>query len=189
MMQVDSRDRTVSPGFANGVALTLLLLLVWGAGAVLMHVRGAGVDQLLEDIIAVPTPWLLLVGLASIIVHEALHALGLRVLAGIQWTDIRFGIAWRGLAAYAHTDKSMSARSYRWSAALPGLLLGVAPLVVGLARNSSLLALYGALFTAMAGGDFAVLWVMRAIPADAVVVDSAHRAGCTVLALPPEVGG
>ena len=114
----------------------------------------------------------------SISAHELLHGVGFRYLGGVPRSSITYGFRWRLLVAYAHTSTPMSARAYRWSAALPGLVLGVIPALLGIAFDWPALGGYGVLMTGAAGGDAAILWRVRKVPADAMLKDHLMRIGC-----------
>lgn len=94
---------------------------------------------------------------------------------------IRYGFNWKGLAPYAHCYAVMSARSYRIGVALPGIVLGILPAVVGLVAGVWWLAAWGAVMLVSAGGDLAVLLAVRRVPGEALVQDHPSRVGCHVL--------
>jgi hypothetical protein len=116
---------------------------------------------------------------ASVILHEGLHALGWLVFGGVPWSQIRFGI--NTATPYAHTSAAMQARAYRLSAALPGLVLGAVPGVVSWITGSGLLMGYGALMLSAAAGDAVILWLIRDVGAGQRVQDHPSEAGCRVL--------
>ena len=86
---------------------------------------------------------LVLVMVASIIVHELLHALGFWLVGGVPWRRIKFGFSWQGFAPYAHCRDPLQTTAYRISVALPGLVLGVLPGLVGVAIQQPLLGYVG----------------------------------------------
>ena len=122
----------------------------------------------------------------SVPVHEALHALGMAAFAGVAWQDISFGLRLRDGIAYVHTAASMSVRAYRGVLGLPGLVLGVVPAAVGAAFGQGWVAVYGFLMLASAAGDVVMLWLMRRLPADALVRDHPTQVGCQVLVPPAD---
>ena len=69
--------------------------------------------------------------LLSVLAHEGLHGIGY-YWAGAERADIDFGIKWSALAPYAHCSVPLRAAPYRVAIALPGLVLGVLPLIAGL---------------------------------------------------------
>ncbi len=60
-----------------------------------------------------------------IVAHEAVHALGWILFAGVAPKDIRFGIAWKTLSPYAHSMVAMPARGYRVGVVLPLIVTGI----------------------------------------------------------------
>lgn len=122
----------------------------------------------------------LLLGVVGIVVHELLHGLGWRYFAGVPWEQIHFGVQWKVLTPYAHSSARMPLRPYRRAILLPGLLLGLIPALLGVFNGSVLLLGFGAFFTATAGGDFLILWMLRRVPAGAHVQDHPTLVGATV---------
>lgn len=123
-------------------------------------------------------PLLALAALVSgIVVHEALHALAWLV-GGVDRRHVAFGINWKAGAPYAHCGAAMSARLYRVSAAVPGVVLGLAPVAVSWATGSGALFYFGLLFTLAASGDALILWLLRGVPPDHLVRDHPTQAGC-----------
>lgn len=116
---------------------------------------------------------------ASVILHEGLHALGWLVFGRVPWPKIRFGI--KMATPYAHTSAAMQARAYRLSAALPGLVLGGVPAVISWITGSGLLMGYAALMLSAAAGDAVILWLIRDVGAGQRVQDHPSEAGCRVL--------
>jgi len=99
---------------------------------VLVH----GGFALFEGFVALFTPiWLfLLVLVVSVFVHEGLHGIGWGVLGGAGWDAMKFGV--KQMTPYAHCKIPLNAASYRVGAALPGLVLGVLPGVIGVIFGS-----------------------------------------------------
>jgi len=118
--------------------------------------------------------------LGSIVVHEGLHGLGY-YWSGASRANIEFGFNWSGLAPYAHCSAPLRATPYRVAIALPGLVLGVPPLLAGLGLGSWWLTLYAFLMLAAAGGDALLLWTLRKVPGNAWTQDHPTQMGCLVL--------
>jgi hypothetical protein len=185
-------DHTVSFELANVAGLALFLVTVVAVLGAFFAIWGLPSHEAVRALLR--ESWLL--GLApvpvilvSTAVHEGLHALGFRLFGGVPWRSIRVGIHWRLLTPYAGTAAPMSARGYRWAAALPGLVLGVGPAAVGLAVGSGWLTGYGAFMLGAAGGDAIALWAMRHVPPRARVRDAVDRVGCEVLDGGTSTGG
>jgi Putative zincin peptidase len=113
--------------------------------------------------------WWFAVYLASLYVHEGLHAVGM-LMAGCPAESIRFGRIGDS-AMYCGTTATVSVRQLRFLVGLPGFCLGVVPLVVGMAWGSLALAVFGGLEIAMAAGDIAVIHGLRRFPGTALALD------------------
>ena len=105
--------------------------------------------------------------LVAVPCHEWLHLLGYRLFGRVPRAAIR--TEWHGVGALARCDAPMSVRAYRWAIALPGLTLGLAPLIVGFAINHAWLAAFGAFATGAAMADVGVLWALRGATAGSLV--------------------
>jgi len=117
----------------------------------------------------------------GVLLHEGLHGLG-HVWGNASWDDVRFGMHWKALTPFAQCTVPARARSYRLAIALPGLLLGVAPLALGLWTGAWLATFYGFLMLVAAAGDFLILWILVGVPAGAWVQDHPRQVGCLVVA-------
>lgn len=119
--------------------------------------------------------------LAGIIAHEVIHGLFWVMFGTKSFSTIRFGINLKALTPYAHVTVPLNAGAYRLGAAAPAVLLGVLPSVCGIILGNALMTVLGMVFTAAAGGDMLVLWLIRHVPARAMVEDHPTNAGCLVL--------
>jgi hypothetical protein len=136
--------------------------------------------EAIPDVIFDSGAFFLAIGLA-VIAHEALHAVGFRYFGGAPWKAIRVGVQWRTVTPFARALVPVSARAYRWTAALPGLALGALPMVAGVLLDVPFASGFGVLMLAGAGGDAAIVWAMRHTPDDALVLDCPHALGCLVV--------
>jgi hypothetical protein len=59
--------------------------------------------------------------------------------------------------------------------------MGVLPYILGLLFDYAWLANFGLLFILAAGGDLLVIWTLRNVHRDAMVIDHPSRVGCIVL--------
>lgn len=173
-------DVTLAPGRANLLALAVFLValvlflgpfsLLWGSEAL----RTATMTALSLKVFFP-------VFIAGIVVHEGLHAMGWMLAARVPSREIKFGINWRGLYPYAHCRVPVDPFSYRFSGALPGVLLGFLPAMLGLVFGVGWLVFWGAIFVGAAGGDFIVLWLIRSVPPSARILDHPEKIGCKIL--------
>lgn len=118
---------------------------------------------------------------AGIVVHELLHALSWVYLGRKSWSAIKFGVVWKALAPYAHCKEAVEVRRYRWAVAMPGILLGLVPSLIGILTGVGPVMLFGLIFTLAAAGDALILWVIRSVEAGKLVEDHPSRAGCYVI--------
>lgn len=118
---------------------------------------------------------------AGIVVHELLHALSWVYLGGKSWNAIKFGVVWKALAPYAHCKEPVEVRRYQWAVAMPGIILGLIPSLIGIATGIGPVMFFALVFTLAASGDALVLWVIRGVEAGKLVEDHPSRAGCYVI--------
>lgn len=137
-----------------------------------------GSDPLLG---AFTNPVIILPALVLVIIHEVLHAMAWKLAGGLALRDFKFGIAWKTLSPYCHATKPMPISAYRVGVVVPGIVLGILPVVIATILGNGVLAILGALLTAGAVGDVYVLWLLRGVSKTARVIDHPTRAGCIVL--------
>lgn len=173
-------DRSVSMAAANLYALVFAVPAVVLPGSV--YVARYGMRDAFTSLDFTPGQWLIVaaVVLAGVVVHEALHGIGWAWASGLPLRQVRYGVNWKALSPYAHFTVPMPARAYRIGSALPGLVLGGAPLLASLVFGHAHMFWFGVLFTLSAGGDMLILWLIRDVPPDAAVQDHPSRAGCLV---------
>ena len=63
---------------------------------------------------------------------------------------------------------------------MPGLTLGIAPLLIGFVLGHVGLFLFGIFFSIAAMGDFTIVYLIRKEPASAWVQDHPDKIGCIV---------
>lgn len=106
--------------------------------------------------------------LAGIGAHEIVHALAF-LAVGVRWSDIQFsGSLRRGLLCVG-CGSAVSAGAYRLVTLAPGILLGLFPLVGGVAIGWYHAAQFGAALLGAAGGDLCILWALRHVPTSMLV--------------------
>ncbi len=151
--------------------LGLLFYLLWGAAAFWQ-----GWFALFGNI-----GIMLLVILGGIVVHELIHGITWMLCGNKPRSTIKFGFQLKTLTPYAHCTEPLEVHAYRLGGLMPGLLLGIGPLLAGMVTGSGVLTIFGLFFTLAAGGDFLILWTLRSVQAGALVEDHPTRAGCYVL--------
>jgi hypothetical protein len=179
-----TEDRSISMVAANGYALALTapVLLALGGAFVLAW----GGEALWGGVLAFFAPAVFFPALVlGILAHEGLHGLAWRRAARLPPGSVMYGFQWKTITPYAHAKVPMAARAYRIGAAVPGIALGIFPTLLGIATGHGALAVFGLFFTLAAGGDAAILWLLRGVPAATPVMDHPSRAGCYVVAPEP----
>ena len=178
--QAQGRDASMSVARAN------LIALVWLPVAALLalgpFVLRWGVSPLAA---AIPPPsrlpLVLVVLLASVLLHELVHLVGFLLLGGAPRGSVRLGFNRRSLTPFACCGEPVSAQGYRATALLPAQLLGLAPALAATVAGWGALALWSWAMLAVAGGDVAAVWAIRQVPGGALVLDHPARVGCRVL--------
>ena len=126
-------------------------------------------------------PSIIVPALILVVIHELLHAITWKFAGGLAFRDFKFGVMWKTLSPYCHATKPMTARAYRIGAIMPGIVLGLFPIVMGTLIGEGFLTVLGALLTAGAVGDVYILWLLRQVPQSTFVIDHPTRAGCIIL--------
>lgn len=141
-----------------------------------------GWDKILLDFSLIAEHYLYFLGLVlvGILAHEFLHGLTWKLAGNTTWSAIKFGFNWRALAPYAHCRKPLEINAYRWGAAMPGILLGIFPFIIGLVTGKGWYTLFGFIFTVTAAGDILILWLIRKIETGTLVQDHPEMAGCEI---------
>jgi hypothetical protein len=154
------------------IAISIALLQI--ASFFLLHGRpaiSAAANILLYE-------FLLLIGIP---VHELIHMFAWAFSAKKSLKAFKLGFQWKSLTPYAYCREPMDIQSYRIGSIAPGFLLGILPWFVSLFTGDILLFFFGFLYTAAAGGDFLVLWMLRNIKLNTLVEDHPTHAGCYVI--------
>lgn len=160
---------------ANLVATVLTVLLCVGFVAFarrLPHFSSTGA--------AWQTPAALVAVVLLIVVHEALHAIGMVQFGRISWRDIRFGIMWWALMPYCHCTVPLSIRAFRRMALLPLCITGGVTFAGLLVFPSDWLALVTGFTVAACVGDVWIVARLRRFNEDWLVADSPSEIGCDV---------
>jgi len=121
-------------------------------------------------------PWII----AGTVAHEALHGLGWMVAGSAGFSSVKFGFHWKTLTPYAHFTEAITARAYRVGIVLPGIVVGLLPVLAGYMISSAPFILFGAIFLGGAAGDLMGLWATRKISPATLVLDHPSRVGCKI---------
>lgn len=173
---MNKRDLSVSMERANGIVLFIAIpaafLQFWLFG--LFHPE---VDN--------SVTWnffiFLLVVIAGIIFHEAVHGITWALAGRKPWASIKFGFQVKTLTPYCHVTEPIEITAYRIGAFMPGLVVGVLPFLYSLNSGDANWFWFSLVHVSAAGGDWLILWLIRKVAKGALVEDHPTQAGCYVL--------
>ncbi len=151
-------------------ALTIPTVLAAGGlyrAHVLLFPAHAGYAPTWGDLAVGLVGLLLLIGL-----HEGLHALAARVLAGLPWRRIRVTFAPLYLAAGCTIVGRTSVRAHRRIGAVPVVVTAVGTTLWLLATGSPVAAFLLCCAVVLSGGDLVMLGALRGFGPDDLVVGS-----------------
>ena len=181
MTDDNKRDLSVSMMDANYYTVLLALPIILILGAIFSSIWQF--ETMIKGFLNLLTnPFLFLLGIiAGVFAHEYLHKLGWMVFGKTPSASIEFGFQLKTLSPYAHAIEPMEINGYRWGAALPCIILGIIPALIGIFLGSTALLLFGMIFIFAAGGDLLILWITRFLKPGTKIEDHPTRAGCYVL--------
>ena len=174
-------DRSISMVMANVLAIGLIVPIFILPSGLFVWIWGLGPVRDSFDAYFRWPIWVILGMAVLIVVHELLHGLTWQWLSGVKRADVFYGIKWEALSPYAHVKVPIRLQPYRWGIAMPGLVLGVLPALVGLALGNGLVFFAGIFMLVGASGDMIVLYLLRKEDPTSLVEDHPDRAGCYVL--------
>jgi len=153
------------------ILFLFLFLISWGK---------IGLIQARHEIVHYLGTFIIVI-LAGIFLHELIHGIAWSLLGKKSIKTIRYGVNWKVLSPYAHCREALPIQAYRLGAILPAVIQGFIPVFIGLLTGSGVVFLYGLIFTAAAGGDLVVLWLLRHESSKEWVLDHDSRAGCYII--------
>jgi hypothetical protein len=158
--------------------LAVLYLWLWGLDSLSTAVEfESPLSVLLVWLVAYPATFAV-----GIVAHELLHGLSFLYIGGAHRENVTLvGFQRETATPYSACSEPVRARHYRWSVAMPTLILGILPATVGLATGNPWAMFFGLLFILAASGDALILWLLRSVSAEALVEDHPTRAGCYVI--------
>jgi len=115
------------------------------------------------------------------ILHELLHAIGFLIFGNVNWSDIAFGMKWKSLTPYGYCKIPVKAIVYVIALILPTLILGVFPLIISILIKAKYLYLIGTVMTGGGFGDMIVVWMIRNVPKERMLIDHPSKLGCLMI--------
>lgn len=169
-------ELTVGIVRANVFAVVLLIpLLAAGIGAFLALRRSfTGLSGPVQMGLFVVTLAVL------IVVHELIHGLSWAIFARHHWKDIEFGFMKEYLTPYCTCLEPLTRGQYAFGAVMPLVLLGILPMIIGVAIGSFPMLLMGIIMADSAAGDILIVWKILRYRSDAgelVYMDHPTQAG------------
>lgn len=163
--------------------ISFLLFIPLSALYLVPYVFVWGWNKLVLDFALIADSYLFFLVLIAvgILAHEFLHGMTWKLAGGRSWSAIKFGFNWSGFAPYAHCREPLEINAYRWGAAMPGIVLGLLPFVIGLITGQGWYILFGYIFTITASGDILILWLIRKVEPGTMVQDHPELAGCEII--------
>lgn len=116
----------------------------------------------------------------GIIIHEAIHGFTWVLTGNVAFSQIKYGVLWQSLTPYAHCKVPIRKRPYVIGAAMPLILLGIVPFIYAISTGNGWFFWFSVIFTSAAAGDMWIIWILRHIRKDQLVLDHPTNAGCLI---------
>lgn len=121
--------------------------------------------------------YFLLLFLGGIIIHELLHGITWGYFASQGFESIKFGVQWKFLTPYCHCKEPLKVKHYMIGGAMPLILMGIIPSLIGLILGHGGVLSFGIFFTWAAGGDIIALYMLSKLNSDVYVSDHPEKMG------------
>ncbi len=95
--------------------------------------------------------------LISIFIHEAIHGLSWGLVSKKKFKDIKFGYAANTMNPYCTCSTPLTKGKYIFGAVMPLVILGIIPIIVGIAIGNFWVLIFGIIGTASACGDLMII--------------------------------
>ena len=113
----------------------------------------------------------------GIIIHELIHGVFWAFSTKKKWKSIGFGVDWGTLTPYCTCNEELKLKNYAIGAAMPTIILGIMPYLIGLITGNLFLALFGIVQLMGGGGDVYILWLIRK-EKNVLLLDHPYLVGC-----------
>ena len=171
------RDLTINMSKANLFAVSLfVLLLIVGAG--LYYLVHRSVDFTGYSLVV----FLVAVAVLSV-AHELIHGLSWSRFTPHRFKDIEFGIQKTTITPYCTCLVPLKKQHYLIGAAMPLVVLGIIPMIVGIAIGNSNVVFMGTVMAASAAGDILIMKSLigyKSSAGEIVYMDHPTEAGSVV---------
>jgi hypothetical protein len=154
-------------------------LLLWPEQFSMQHIRE--LVQTHRSLLLISPMVMMGVFILGAVVHELLHGLTWAVFCRNGLKSIKYGVYWKVLTPYCHCKEVLPLKQYAIGGLMPGLMMGLLPVLAGIATGHFLLFLFGLFFSLAAAGDLLILWMLRHQRSTDLVQDHPDKIGCFVL--------
>ncbi|MBU2950433.1 DUF3267 domain-containing protein [Tamlana agarivorans] len=113
----------------------------------------------------------LFVAFVSIVIHELIHGAIFAYFSEDKWKSVKFGVLWAKLTPYAHCRTPLFVNQYMLAVVMPGVILGILPVIIGLSIGSLPFLYYGLLMIMAAAGDFLIFVLLLKMPKGKKILD------------------
>lgn len=121
------------------------------------------------------------IAFSSILLHELIHALVFAYFSENNWKSVKIGVLWKKLTPYAHCKAPLLAKHYKLAVIMPGIVLGIVPIVLAISIESVLLLYYGLFMIMSAAGDFMIFILLLKIPKSKKILDHESEMGFYII--------
>lgn len=115
--------------------------------------------------------------IGGIIIHELLHGLTWGYFSSNGLKSIKYGVKWKFLTPYCHCKEPLKVKHYKIGGAMPLIIMGIVPSIIGLINGHGGVVALGILFTCVAGGDIIALYMLRKLDNNSYVSDHPEKMG------------
>ena len=118
-----------------------------------------------------------IVYIVLIVIHELIHGFFFGIYAKGGFKTVRFGVYWKAMTPYCSCNEPIKVQQYRIVALMPTVILGFIPLIVGFIIGEINTIAISALMVVGGFGDFLMIWMLRKLKKDTMVIDHPTKMG------------
>jgi len=119
--------------------------------------------------------------IAGLFVHEFIHMIFFALFIKSKFSGVQFGYDSEKIIPYVHIKEEISIRGFRIGVLMPGIILGIIPLISGMVQGYLGIFLFGLFFTMGASGDLLILWHTRHVGPFCLIKDLPDKIGVKVI--------
>lgn len=171
----------------NGIALILALLVTLLFALAFLFRIGGGLDEEAVKIVLqkmrISNISYKILGFVTVFIfgisfHEFLHGITFALVNEKGFKSIKFGITRSSFTPYCHCTEPLKRNYYILVAAVPGIIMGILPLIVGFIIANPFVCFIGYLFILGALGDVIIVYYnLRYVKKEEMVLDDPSKIG------------